>query len=258
MPPLLLALALAVGAPALKDPPGPEPSLIGQWATTDIRINGSDARPGNEDLAYEFTADGRWLSFRGGKDRSGKETYAVDPKVYRANEAKSKSGVFVRIDDGILKKVDEKHAAGRRDDRGRLTADSLKVFQDASEKEVGPWYAVHHGYEVQICDAAEGKRSRPGAVYSLSESAALPDKKPDAWKVMVFTLQADRVQVDIDGKRVTAFDPTGKDVPADRQWYEPKREPKRRAAGYVGLKTHDPGDVVYFKEVEVRPLPRDK
>lgn len=178
--------------------------------------------------------------------------------VYRTKDANSNSGVFVRIDDGILKKVGETHAPGRRDDRGRLTADSLKVFQDASEKEVGPWYAVHHGYEVQICDAADGKRSRTGAVYSLSESAALPDKKPDEWKVMVVTLQADRVLVDIDGKRVTAFDPNGKDVPADRQWYEPRREPKRPAAGYVGLQTHDPGDVVYFKEVGVRPLPRGK
>jgi uncharacterized protein (TIGR03067 family) len=81
MPPLLLALALAAGAPNLKDRPGPEPSPVGRWATTDIRINGSDARPGNEDLAYEFTADGRWLSFWGGKERSRGETYATDPRA---------------------------------------------------------------------------------------------------------------------------------------------------------------------------------
>ena len=61
-----------------------------------------------------------------------------------------------------------------------------------------------------------------------------------------------------DGKRVTAFDPGGKDVPADRQWYEPKREPKRPAAGYLGLQTHDPGDVVYFREVSIRPLAKGR
>jgi acetoin utilization deacetylase AcuC-like enzyme len=66
----------------------------------------------------------------------------------------------------------------------------------------------------------------------------------------------DSVLADIDGKRVTTFDPDGKDVPATREWYEPKREPKRPAAGYIGLQTHDPGDVVYFKEVSVRPLPK--
>lgn len=58
----------------------------------------------------------------------------------------------------------------------------------------------------------------------------------------------------IDGKRVTTFDPDGKYVPADRQWFEPKRNPKRPTAGYLGLQNHDSGDEVYFKEVSIRPL----
>jgi hypothetical protein len=176
--------------------------------------------------------------------------------VYKAKDARSNSGVHVRIDDGILKKLDEKHPPARRDERGRLTPDSLKIFQEASEKEVGPWYAVHRGYEVQLCDAADGKRSRTGAVYSLAESTSLPDRPPTEWREVVITLDGARVLVDIDGKRLTAFDPEGKDVPATREWYEPKREPRRPMAGYVGLQTHDPGDVVYFREVGVRPLPR--
>ena len=40
-----------------------------------------------------------------------------------------------------------------------------------------------------------------------------------------------------------------------KEWFEPKREPKRPVAGYIGLQNHDPGDVVWFKEVSVRPLP---
>jgi Domain of Unknown Function (DUF1080) len=60
--------------------------------------------------------------------------------------------------------------------------------------------------------------------------------------------------VDIDGKRVTTFDPDSKDVPRDRKWYEPKREPKRPRSGYIGLQNHDPGDIAYFKAVSVRPL----
>jgi hypothetical protein len=178
--------------------------------------------------------------------------------VYKSQDANSNAGVFVRIDEGILAKVNEKHAPARRDARGRLTEDSVQVFKDASEKELGPWYAVHHGYEVQICDAAGGKRDRTGAVYSLAESTALSDKPPTAWKAMTITLQGNRVLVDVDGKRVTTFDPDGKDVPADRQWYQPRREPKRPTTGYLGLQNHDPGDVVYFKEVSVRPLVQGK
>jgi 3-keto-disaccharide hydrolase len=178
--------------------------------------------------------------------------------VFKSKDAKSNSGVFVRIDDGILDKVNEKHAPAKRDSSGKLTKESLQIFKDASDKEQGPWYAVHHGYEVQICDGEDRKRSRTGAVYSLAESSALSDKPPAEWKVMVITLKGNLVLVDIDDKRVTTFDPDGKDVPADREWFEPKREPKRPTAGYLGLQNHDPGDVVYFKEVSVRPLAQKK
>jgi hypothetical protein len=178
--------------------------------------------------------------------------------VYKSKDARSNAGVFVRIDDGILKKITEKHRPASRDALGELTKESLQIFMDASEKELGPWYAVHHGYEVQICDGAAGKRSRTGAVYSLAESVALSTKPPTEWKVMIITLDGNRVLVDIDGRQVTTFDPAGKGVPADRQWFEPRREPKRPETGYIGLQNHDPGDVVYFKEVSVRPLPKGK
>ena len=71
---------------------------------------------------------------------------------------------------------------------------------------------------------------------------------------MVITLTGNRMLVDLDGKRVTSFDPESPDVPRGRKWFEPKREPKRPQAGYLGLQNHDPGDVVWFKEISVRPL----
>lgn len=174
--------------------------------------------------------------------------------VYRSKDARSNAGVYVRIDDGILDRINEKHPPARRNADGSLTEDSLQILMEASDKERGPWYAVHHGYEVQICDAPQEKRSRTGAIYSLAESKSLPDKPPTEWKTMVITLKGNLIFVDIDGQRVTTFDPDSKDVPADREWYEPKREPQRPTTGYVGLQTHDPGDVVWFKEVSVRAL----
>jgi hypothetical protein len=72
---------------------------------------------------------------------------------------------------------------------------------------------------------------------------------------MIVTLQGNLVIIDIDGQQVTRFDPDSPDVPPQNQWYEPSREAKRPTTGYFGLQTHDPGDVVYFKEVSVRPLP---
>jgi hypothetical protein len=173
--------------------------------------------------------------------------------VYRCKDSKSNSGVFVRIDEGILERGKEKPAAVRRNKDGGLAEGSLAKLMDASEGERGPWYAVHHGYEVQICDDSDDYH-RTGAIYSLAKAAALPNKRPTDWRTMVITLRGNLVLVDIDGKRVTTFDPDSKDVPRDRKWYEPKREPKRPRSGYIGLQNHDPGDIAYFKAVSVRPL----
>jgi hypothetical protein len=173
--------------------------------------------------------------------------------VYKCKDAKSNAGVFVRIDDGVLHWVKEKPPAVARNKDGKLSKEMLKRLMEASEKEQGPWYAVHHGYEVQICDA-EGEFHRTGAIYSLAKSTAVRSKPSTEWHTMVITLKGNIVLVDIDGKRVTTFDPNSKDVPQNRKWFEPKREPRRPELGYLGLQNHDPGDVVYYKEISVRPL----
>jgi hypothetical protein len=115
------------------------------------------------------------------------------------------------------------------------------------------WYAVHHGYEVQIADGGDAAH-RTGAVYGLAKAEELPKPQDDGWRTMVITLRGNVIQVDVDGKRVTTFDSESKDIPAQRNWTEPKRDAKRPQAGYIGLQAHDPGDVVRFKEVSVRPL----
>jgi hypothetical protein len=48
------------------------------------------------------------------------------------------------------------------------------------------------------------------------------------------------------------------DIPRERKWFESKREPKRPLVGYIGLQNHDPGDVVFFKEVSVRALAENR
>ncbi|MDO8629799.1 MAG: hypothetical protein Q7R41_04840 [Phycisphaerales bacterium] len=72
---------------------------------------------------------------------------------------------------------------------------------------------------------------------------------------MIITLSGERITVDVDGSRTTNFAPRSSDLPPRKQWHEPKREPPRPEAGYIGLQNHDPGDIVWFKEVCVRSLP---
>jgi hypothetical protein len=173
--------------------------------------------------------------------------------VFKCKDAKSNAGLFLRIDDGVRDQVGRPGAAFDRDASGRISKASMTNMMASAEREEGPWYAVHRGYEAQIMDANDPFH-RTGAIYSFAASSATPKKRPDEWKTMVVTLTGPRVFVDLDGQRVTTFDPEGSAVPRERKWFEGKREPKRPEWGYIGLQNHDPGDVVWFKEVSVRPL----
>src|SRR4051794_12342585 len=93
--------------------------------------------------------------------------------VYRPKDARSNSGVHIRMDDGILKWIGKESIAVKRDSKGKLPPEMREKMAQASEKEVGAWYAVHHGYEVQISGAGDAMH-RTGSVYSFAPAAAAP------------------------------------------------------------------------------------
>lgn len=254
----LLTLGLCIGAADGAKPPQLQPQE--GWRPLPL-ITGGKIDPAWFHTGYgSLVVDGDALrtecDARGlgllvyGKEKFGDCQIRV---VYRSKEPKSNSGVYIRIDDGILKTKDQAVPPASRDKNGQLTDAGLKAMQEASEKELGAWYAVHHGFEVQIADEGD-EMHRTGAVYSLAKAEASPAKEPGGWRTMVITLKGEQVLVDLDGKRVTTFDAAAQDLPKRQQWHEPKREHRRPTHGYIGLQNHDPGDVVWFKEVSVRPL----
>jgi hypothetical protein len=177
--------------------------------------------------------------------------------VYRCEKATSNAGVFVRMDDGALARIGEKSPEVHRDAKGKLPPEMIERLKESSEKHLGGWYPVHHGYEVQICDASDAWH-RTGAIYSLAKAAPVPEKPQLEWRTMVIVLDGECITVDVDGKRLSSFDATAADNPPRKNWTEPIRELKRPTHGYIGLQNHDPGDVVWFKEVSVRPLDHEK
>ncbi|MBI5385859.1 MAG: DUF1080 domain-containing protein [Verrucomicrobia bacterium] len=185
------------------------------------------------------------------KERFGHCQFRV---VFKSKDAKSNAGLFVRIADGILDQVKQPGAAFDRDARGKISKASMTNMMESAEREEGPWFAVHRGYEIQIMDAND-KFHRTGAIYSFAASSAISQKPPGEWKTMIVTLAGRRVFVELEGQHVTSFDPESPAVPRARKWFEGKREPKRPEVGYLGLQNHDPGDVVWIREISVRPLP---
>jgi hypothetical protein len=173
--------------------------------------------------------------------------------VFKVKDKNSNSGVYVRLRDSILAQAGKPGDAFDRDANNKISDESMKKVQAAAEREEGAWHAVHNGYEVQIAGGGD-ELHRTGAIYSLAPSKGVSAKQPGEWQTMVITLDGTRISVELDGQSVSSLDTASKDLPPRKQWHEPKREPKRPEVGYIGLQNHDPGDIVWFKEVSVRPL----
>src|SRR4051794_10072904 len=126
------------------------------------------------------------------------------------------------------------------------------VYIRIAEKPSDPWYAVHHGFEVQIADTGQAAR-RTGSIYTFAGAKSQPGK-PLEWNTLEITLRGDRVSTMINRKAVADFDASElKPQAAERSGEgDPARGP-RPAAGYIGLQNHDKDSTVFFKEVSVRP-----
>lgn len=225
-----LLLSVMAGSLRAEDEKNWRTLFDGKTLDQDVWHHIGGGRMGLEDgaLRTEGTASGLGVLLYT-KERFGDCQIRV---VFRSEESSDNAGVHVRIEPNLQK---------------------LKAPSNP-QKEQGAWWAVHHGYEVQICDAGS-PISRTGSIYSLAPSSELSQKRPDEWKTMIITLDGDKIQVAIDGQTVTEFDPQSPEIPERKEWYEPRREPKRPQRGLIGLQFHAPGDVVFFKEVSVRPLP---
>jgi hypothetical protein len=129
--------------------------------------------------------------------------------------------------------------------------DNSGVFIRIAEPPPDAWYAVHHGYEVQIL-ATGDEWHRTGCIYSITRALADAQKPPGEWNVMDIAMRGACVDVTLNGVLVTTFDPA-QPVPPRSFGYEPERGP-RPEHGYIGLQNHDADSVVYFREVSVEPL----
>jgi hypothetical protein len=118
------------------------------------------------------------------------------------------------------------------------------------------WMPVHYGYEVQIDNHPETSKEDEyhitGTLYSLTRPLAKPGKPGPEWNAMEITLDGPRTIVFLNGQKVTDYT-EGQPVPARKFDFEPQRG-LRPNTGYIGLQNHSDNDVVYFKEVAMKPL----
>src|SRR5688572_27268942 len=174
----VLAAALACVVPIL---PGDEPASEPAWRPLPLITDGK-VDPGwvhigwggfvVDDGALRTESDPKGLGLLVyNKERLGNCQIRV---VFKSKEPKSNSGVYVRIADGILEQTGHPGATFERDAEGKPSEESSRRMEASSEKEEGPWFAVHRGYEVQISDGPDPLH-RTGAIYSLAASSESPN-----------------------------------------------------------------------------------
>ncbi|WPU93584.1 DUF1080 domain-containing protein [Mucilaginibacter sabulilitoris] len=142
--------------------------------------------------------------------------------VYRMQKSNSNAGVFIRI--------------------------PLEPREE--------WMPVFYGYEVQIDNHPETSKEDDyhvtGTLYSLTKPLAKPGKPGPQWNTMDITLDGPRTIVYVNGQKVTDYK-EGDPTPKRKFDFEPYRG-IRPNEGYIGLQNHGDDDIVFFKEVAVKPL----
>ena len=139
--------------------------------------------------------------------------------------------------------------------RTKDKADNSRVFIRIPIEPREAWMPVHCGYEVNIeYDPARWKEDdyyATGSLYSFTKIFTKADRPGPEWNTLDITLDGPRTIVFVNGIKVTDYK-EGDPVPP-RHEDDPLRGP-RPNEGYIGIQ-NEGAEVVFLKEIAVRPLP---
>ena len=118
------------------------------------------------------------------------------------------------------------------------------------------WMPVYYGYEVQIDNhpetSDEDEFHISGTLYAMTKPLSKPGKPGPDWNTLEITLDGPHTIVFLNGEKVTDYI-EGQSTPPRKFDFEPFPG-IRPNEGYIGLQNHGDEDVVYFKEVSIKPL----
>jgi hypothetical protein len=195
----------------------------------------------------------QWRQLFNGKDLTGWKQAGPGSHYVEEGFIKSKGGM------GLLYWTGEKFGncvikvVFRMRDENSNAGVFIRIPSVPTEDNMMP---VHTGYEVQIDNKPELSNEDDyhytGMLYSLTKPLAKPGKPGPQWNTMEIYLDGLRTYVYVNGVKVCDYK-EGDPVPAKKFDFEPNRGP-RPETGYIGLQNHSEEDVVFFKEVAVKPL----
>jgi hypothetical protein len=195
---------------------------------------------------------GVWTQLFNGKDLTGWKHVGPGSQFVEDSVIKSKGGM------GLLYWQRQKFAnctfriVFRMRDENSNSGIFIRIPIEPREE----WMPVFYGYEVQIDNKPELSNEDDyhysGTLYSLTKPLAKPALPGPQWNTYEITLDGPRTIVYINGTKVTDYT-EGDPVPERKFDFEPFHGP-RPDSGYFGIQNHGEKDVVFFREIAVKPL----
>ncbi len=199
-----------------------------------------------------FGQNGEWKQLFNGKDLTGWKHVGPGEMYVEDGLIKTRGGMGLlywtggRVSNCVIRIV------FRMRDENSNSGVFIRVPLEPREE----WMPVYYGYEVQIDNKPELSNEDDyhytGTLYSLTKPLAKPGKPGPEWNTFEITLDGPRTIVSLNGVKVTDYK-EGDPVPERKFDFEPHRGP-RPNEGYFGLQNHGEKDVVFFKEVAIKPL----
>lgn len=193
-----------------------------------------------------------WRQLFNGKDLTGWKQVGPGSHYVEDGLLKSKGGMGLLVWEGEKFSNCKIRVVFRMRDENSNSGVFIRIPTMPTEE----WMPVNKGYEVQIDNkpelSNEDEYHYTGTLYSLTKPMAKSGKPGPQWNTMEITLDGTRTIVYLNGQKVTDFK-EGDQVPAKKFDFEPQRGP-RPESGYMGIQNHGDSDIVFFKEVSVKPL----
>jgi len=210
-----------------------------------------------DNISYQQRGDtGKWRQLFNGKDLTGWKHVGGGSMSIEDGMIRGNGGM------GLLYWTGEKfgNCVIKVVWKMRDTNSNAGIFIRVPIEPYEEWMPVFYGYEVQIDNhpelSDEDDYHYTGTLYSLTKPLAKPGKPGPEWNTTEITLDGLRTIVYVNGQKVTDYK-EGDPVPDRKFDFEPFHGP-RPEFGFMGLQNHGEKDVVYFKEVSVKPLKKRK
>lgn len=195
-------------------------------------------------LAFNFKPKAKWISLFDGKTLNGwkvgknANAFTVDSGRIKVN-----GNVGHLFYDGPVKDHNFKNFEFKADVMTRPKANSGIYFHTIFQEEGFPT----KGYEVQVNNSHTDWR-RTGSLYNIQDVKEnyVPD---NVWYTEYIKVEGKRVIIKINDKTVVDY------TEPDRVERPKGLEQRLITSGTFALQAHDPGSTVFYKNIQVKPLP---